>query len=487
MAIHGHTKIELVNVKTGEKNITEKDNIVTDIPCAILNAFNSSHLKYSDTNLYSILPWFPNGFGGIMCFEDPIKDANEHTYFAPGNHLTACCNMENHSTQNLQRGHYNSTESEELENGRKYVYDWDTSQGNGQISCICLTHNKGGIAGAGNTFYNGKAWRLENDQFVTYASTHEGVNIAAHLVCFDENGYGWAVIPMSATTVDVYKIDTNLNILKADTNFFRPYSNIKTYKKTTVKLSTDSIQYSSATNSRVMFFDGGEFIWGFASAGNKTGNATLNWCKIYKSDFHVEEGVLTLNECYLHSVAKNTSQIGYYSNNYRTDSYCVFHNGYLYVCNNAMNGIYKINPFNSTDITLYLTGGISAPWISQSNLDYNNGSADYSGYMTRMDYIFEFGDMVFWSQGYLNGSELIKTSTWNHSISSFTHLIRLGKSPLYINYGFQTGNASGNSRTCGGIIIYTPYFYLATINNLDSPVVKTADMTMKIIYTVTIE
>lgn len=35
------------------------------------------------------------------------------------------------------------------------------------------------------------------------------------------------------------------------------------------------------------------------------------------------------------------------------------------------------------------------------------------------------------------------------------------------------------------VYLYTPY--LATINNLDTPVIKTADKTMKITYTITEE
>ena len=45
---------------------------------------------------------------------------------------------------------------------------------------------------------------------------------------------------------------------------------------------------------------------------------------------------------------------------------------------------------------------------------------------------------------------------------------------VYSHYGY---------RNYKDLYLYTPY--LATINNLDTPVIKTADKTMKITYTLT--
>ena len=53
------------------------------------------------------------------------------------------------------RGSMNQTESKKIDNGYRFVWDFTTSQANGTISCVALTHKFGGLAYMGNT-YNGK-------------------------------------------------------------------------------------------------------------------------------------------------------------------------------------------------------------------------------------------------------------------------------------------------------------------------------------------
>ena len=67
--------------------------------------------------------------------------------------------------KNICAGSYNENESGEIENGYKHVWDFGTSQANGQISCACLTSHSGGIAGAGIDAISSD-WSSSSDEFV---------------------------------------------------------------------------------------------------------------------------------------------------------------------------------------------------------------------------------------------------------------------------------------------------------------------------------
>ena len=73
---------------------------------------------------------------------------------APSDTNMAGCavyNTQNNTTGKM-RGGYNQTESEfsSKQKYMKFVYDFTTSQANGTISCVCLTHQLGGYNGYGS-------------------------------------------------------------------------------------------------------------------------------------------------------------------------------------------------------------------------------------------------------------------------------------------------------------------------------------------------
>ena len=51
MPIHGHTKIELTNQTTGEVEVVEKDNLVTNAVAQIFTSFNGgANLRTANAN-----------------------------------------------------------------------------------------------------------------------------------------------------------------------------------------------------------------------------------------------------------------------------------------------------------------------------------------------------------------------------------------------------------------------------------------------------
>ena len=154
MPIHGHTKIELTSQTTGEVEMIEKDNIVTNAVSQIFNAFNGMALlreanangEYGSTSDKS---WelLESLYGGILLY-DTALGSDPDTLFAPpeANLVGSGVPKVLNNGKGLQRGSFNTTESKtDLENGVvTFVYDFATSQANGVIASVCLTHRYGG-------------------------------------------------------------------------------------------------------------------------------------------------------------------------------------------------------------------------------------------------------------------------------------------------------------------------------------------------------
>lgn len=165
----GHTIIELTNTETGEKRTYEDDNMVTNfleqfcIPTGPLNynlyAMLASYASQKDSSTPSNAALNieqPHCFTkGLLLFENEIDEDAGNIWPRKGNKMIGQAGDISYSGSNTRAGSYNSIESGPVENGYRYVWDFTTSQANGQISCACLTTPWGGVLGAGNdNFYS---------------------------------------------------------------------------------------------------------------------------------------------------------------------------------------------------------------------------------------------------------------------------------------------------------------------------------------------
>lgn len=152
--VKGHTKIILTDVRSGKERVIEHDNTFQS---NVLSAYLRS-LGAADNNPFSDSTWagremWRNLCGGILLFHDAIDTSNGDVYYAPsGNQMTAngSYGIANGGTP-VELGTFNSVESSlSGDSALTFVYDWSTSQGNGTISCVCLTSDVGGYIGYGN-------------------------------------------------------------------------------------------------------------------------------------------------------------------------------------------------------------------------------------------------------------------------------------------------------------------------------------------------
>ena len=179
MRLKGHTKIELTNVKTGEKKTYEKDNFVTNLfrdAMQPAGAYGDLR-KYFANNRKTAQEALLDMTRGIVLFDSALPaDPDEYT-------LPAGVNMVGRGTDAAYNGNdttlgsYNASESV-IDNdgsnvGYRFVWDFSTQQANGVIKSICLTptdtanigFGKGNVVEDNNKI---KLWgkELENSAYV---------------------------------------------------------------------------------------------------------------------------------------------------------------------------------------------------------------------------------------------------------------------------------------------------------------------------------
>lgn len=154
----GKAVIELIDKITGEVvERVESDNLVTN---AIRNVFNIPTLGILK-NTYDLggnynLSYHEGMFGssladkmlcGVLCFSDSITSDADHCVptNAEMDKLVAYAGKRgNADSSNLMRGNWDSVNSVIASTYATFVFNFDTSEGNGTIKSVCLTSMMGG-------------------------------------------------------------------------------------------------------------------------------------------------------------------------------------------------------------------------------------------------------------------------------------------------------------------------------------------------------
>lgn len=143
----GHVSLKIRDKNTGVvKFSTEADNFITEAVEKVITADiarlrangSSTRLRIKDSLAEDL-------FGGIMLFNEPI----DTTHITPS--ADECCHMIGNANQNQNpqsNAHRGSLVSSVItQNSAEFNYRFDTNAANGTISAICLTSNIGGALG----------------------------------------------------------------------------------------------------------------------------------------------------------------------------------------------------------------------------------------------------------------------------------------------------------------------------------------------------
>lgn len=148
----GKAKIELFENGQKVKEI-EEENMFTNALDHFYNPSRTLVMQEPESNWLLNKNIKTSALGGILLYEDEIEE-NPDTFYAPMSNTCVGCASGTYSGSYAKRGSLNSTESgwidtSDYTKGYRWVFDFPTDKANGKISCICLTSTRGGQTGFG--------------------------------------------------------------------------------------------------------------------------------------------------------------------------------------------------------------------------------------------------------------------------------------------------------------------------------------------------
>ncbi len=253
----GHTKIELTDVKTGEKRIVEHDNMFTKAVYDNLNNGWTQMIGGLSTLKTWNLPLVTQTLGGIALFAERIDEDEEVTYFPEGNEVLGFAGEIAADGTSKYWGSRNFLESEPFDEETKtikWVWDFGTSQGNGTIKALGLMNGKQA------DYYGDAIWNKQYNrrlEVTTYFSEF-GYRILSwedDEVIWFQNGTGKVTINKSKFNFNKITLNNNLGTSEL-------------ISSRDVALPLETVNYNS-----MYWKDGGDYWYGFMSMSNNQFNA----------------------------------------------------------------------------------------------------------------------------------------------------------------------------------------------------------------------
>ena len=457
--LHGHTQILLRNERTGRVERIEHNNSFTDgieSYCRDLGVFLNS--PFASSSVRGVDLW-QTLLGGILLFDTALPTSPQVRYMPAGTTMVANASYGTANASAVtELGSYNEVESVTGDNSLSLVFDWGTSQGNGTIASVALTTQLGGYIGYGNAT-SGQSMSsikvLNDGQSNLYWNGTDSMKKNMTSMLFHDNKL---YKPYSISSTELVIKVFNAPIDEVD--IFRGcLTNGTEYTPVTVSLPNLSENYE--------WTDGGKCANCFflVPMNNKSAGASIT---IYKVD--VTDGSLA-TYTFTNNTTKTVYSQGALGYEILDDTYVVL------ACTDGT--FYKVNYTNGT-VVGQITGA------------YHNGSTSYQGNTWAgslfADDLFVIGLPPATSGGSFTtriyDSVLNKCTPTNAALRGQiggNGAVTYVYSPEYDALIFTTMyNVQLNQYS-----MFKNPLRLMTINNLDSPVTKTADKTMKVTYTIT--
>ena len=476
--LKGHTKIILTDVKTGKQEIHEDDNLVTNA----LNKIINIEMAMNHAPNTRILPIATNALGGIMLFDGELTEDEDNIHFPVEAHLVGYANT-SMNTSDKYRGSWNSQESGKTENGYVAVWDFGTNQANGEIKAVARTS----VTGGGCPMYD-------------YLGP-DSVNTSAGNPTTDT---GWYPIRYDGTYLYMLKGNSSTHVMRlARVKIPRmgmgvaDYSDVARTYEVIASWSTHLTDYdywdnSAHTVTRTVS------VYADDPRMYEDGHDGLIYCVAYHPTSHTYGNIYDYNVTYF--------TIKYSDNSYeKSDTVRIasgmLPNGRQGTSSNGMYWAYRLYGHVNKG-KLYMLNTQASKQITIVPLD---NVASY-----RSVRIFEDSSPDYiYNLCYICGREgTIFFQVYHYTTSSYNYQNGvLYPDGVYlltdVSYGGTSPEHGSNDRyrshcwTCDDDLTVWGYYdgttvrcnwaanYLGTINNLTSPITKTAAQTMKIVYTLT--
>lgn len=421
---HGHVRLELRGCR--ETEVIEHDNHMTDALQQLLDA-NGVWMNPGKV-LEKLCPTVSVAFGGILLVDTVLPD--DAISLPGGTEVTGCAayGIAN-SDEALTQGSYNTNESVLDMPSKKmtYVYDWTTNQANGTIASVALTHVNTGICGYGDPNLGIGSGKYDFD---ISGANNTFWNIENIRPCFENSDYMISVI-LSNKQLTVYKYSSE------EKNIF-PISISRTTTKKLENVVYEQKEFTVTENINVdCNCNDGRYVY-FATGYTISKNGILSIVRLDTVDMTITSFAIT----------NNTTKTWYPT--YGIDVY----DNKLYIPGPKV--FYEIDLLNVADVKEYET--------------------DDQIYLNKLVNL-QKGKLFMRSNRCVKIFDCVTKSLKNTKMSSTD-------TNNVINSSIKPARYYTGSSASGAIDRRCILLYLATISNLDKPVQKTADKTLKVTYTI---
>lgn len=442
--LKGYTKIELTDVNTGEKEVVEKHNLITNNLTELIKHLELNMGIYAIR--YSLCPLYEKALGGIVLLSDTIdEDANAyHVAYTSKDMLTGCAGNEVNSGTDVKVGSKNLTESKAIENGYQLVWDFGTAQANGTIAAVGLTF--GSVALRSNYMFAYPTYSV--DAFFGSPIT----DLHKYLVDYDfEQNIATLIRTVDASTVNVMKYKFDLTTIHLNDKGYSSYISFSTQK-----ILDKNISSSLELDAKGFWLDGFDGYYYYVNLRSLTQQYIA---RMKKDTLQIDTsyGLTKINLDMHDSTALNDPYV---------NKCCAIANGYLYAPRS------RDCSYNKVDLSD----------LSKIEKVKNNDGVyiDYKSVASDGKLIYTIGRVILSDDSNIQYNKVRDGEYGGFNIGtdiSYEKIIVSNKG-MAINADYSHAN-----------YVTMSYFAnnLNTINNLETPVTKTSDKTMKITYTLTEE
>ena len=472
--LKGKTTFELTDVNTGEVEVIEDSNMITNGLQEFLRTYGYFGCDVLSNDTVRTNSLWVNLLGGLFLFDTALDEDVNNTFMPAGVKMIGNGSKDiSNSGAVTELGSYNTTESGLQSDGSiKFVYEFNTAQANGNIACACLTSKVGGYIGMGNDsnmYYNDSyvlnAYRSDNNHYC-YSGINGSGDDPNHILypVYSENAIYFTnpynIIYSSAYSSQHWSVTKKIQILKVRAGFTSV--GIKARRDLRNIVATYDVDIPQV----ILDYMGTSMNYILISRDSER-NVYVIFNK--KSPYDANE-IRSGEFCWIMKIDKDMNATAYkFTNNVgktlRLDKneYITFDGDYLWIYSSDIpHYLYGIKYSDSTQIIE--TGVMNGSNIISLYTIGKNLIGLYSDYNCPAVY-----DVVNRTHRQPNGS---LNDASNNVLIPFAD-----KKGVYL----QVRRTS----TPNYLYVMKDPRYLATINNLSEPVVKTASKTMKVTYTIT--
>ena len=459
MKYQGHARLDLLRDGKVVHRVEHKNDVTAFVQNAI--GKGNFHNLIASSNIMKI---YENWFSGCL-LTDNTNDATT-MLLDGGSTVVAQASNDAYSGTNLRRGNFNTVDSQAITGGYKFVWEWDTSRGNGTIKSVCLTRPQIARMDFSTTAVTEDVGvcidNLTNGYYAIVDTSLCNCNVIDYET---EKGYQ---VTYSSGTITIKEFDFSCKTLHLLTPLLGAVQNGSDHT-----ISRTVANYSIASAS-VSYDDTNKVIHLLTWSGNKLNDYAINTADLdtCTATIHAISDVTFLN------TGTNTG-----STTVIRRDVILIDSGYAWAMVNNGQKIVKIDLTNDVVATgyeftnpIYVINGSASAANNGSFMKLTNGDIYKFGNVTDTISSGEIEPCVYYHNGRMYYAKNYNMSRNRSEVgfhsNNYGTFVRTTGSTTSSNYFYRAGVA-----TC--------FPYVSTVCNLNNSVTKNAGLTMRLDYSVT--